>query len=337
MNSKKEFRYSWNDYLLKEAFGSPTMRRFAGHAEIGTATEPEPEPDPGTTPVPPKEQNNALILRAKGELEKASGPDAVTTALQRIKAALEKIKGLNPLLVLATMGKDKAKDLGTGLAEFMLEKNAAAVKTIFETMGVRTQAAAVMDRAVNWQGRNEKEFFAYDFATIGESLVSEEATDTPQGSQQQLQFLGYLEQRIDMLFGKRFVSQDWQRFVVAQAIVVYWETMMASNPRRLEEAQLPAVKVIGEHTIKYLQGLVSTFNVDAEKKKADQQIASITDPKKDQKQIAAPKEKPKAQGGTVPRDFEWPQMKKGGMINESVYREERQKQNNRWKYLAGIK
>ena len=77
--------------------------------------------------------------------------------------------------------------------------------------------------------------------------------------------------------------------------------------------------------------MIGRVDVDVEKKKADHQIALITDPKKDQKQIAAPKEKPvdisslQAKYGPA----KGPAPKGGNRLTE-------EKQNNRWRQLAGI-
>ena len=70
MNSGKEFKFTWDQYIVRESKSlkeiSKDMRRAVGHA-VGDWPEEEKE-----TPPEEKAKSTALVVKAKEELEKAS-------------------------------------------------------------------------------------------------------------------------------------------------------------------------------------------------------------------------------------------------------------------------
>ena len=278
MNSGKEFKFTWNQYIVRESKSlkeiSKDMRRAVGHA-IGDWEEEEIE-----TPPEEKEQTTALVVKAKEELEKASGPEGVTTALQKIKSALEKIKGANPTTALATIGKQKAKEAGTFFGNLLLAGKSSEVQQFLETIQIKPSRIDALLQFVTNYRQDDPSYYAFDTATLTEEM-------------DEGKFLSVTSKRIGLLFAQKSMPYAFQKFIVAQGIVAYWQTVIDSNPQGLEESQLVNAQKIGEFVIKSLQDMISSVDPDAEKKEADNKIAQIAGPPGQQKQLTAGRWPPK--------------------------------------------
>ena len=351
MSDKKRFRHPWHEFRLnegkipstqREGLGSE-MRAFVGHRRLKD--------------LPPKEQLAIAVI--VDEIDRKP-PD---------KCDPETLADSDPLniVVMQSVNESGMNAIGRQAACYMIDANTSGVSGFFKWIQ-QPNCAQLLDPATNFTRRNLNTFYglqqlqsagiterdqaAFTGKFGGDSRFDDFAPDpveVPEKPEQENQPLAtqsalktsahnYFEGKLEELF--KCFDYDYAKFPLAIGIITYWETLIEQDFLGLKKTPelFQNAKMIAEIQINWLRRVIITPidpNLEQARIEARKALRAIAakEPealKQVQKQLTTAKET-----DPEPDPPEKPVTKTGSGFPEGGALEEN-KQNNRWKQLAGI-
>ena len=168
-------------------------------------------------------EEGALVVRAVGAIEKVSTNQEmakVATGEIMNRLSTSNLEVYN--LIYDTVSKSKVDLISDAIAQGMAAADPASIAEQLEIVQVK-RASPTATMLVNIGGATSpKTFFTFE-SGIAEAITGEGAKG----------LLRDIDITLNKIFG--FVKLDYQRYIVAMAIKLYWEIILSKNPFGLDE------------------------------------------------------------------------------------------------------